>query len=278
MADAPWGDDPLAYLAEISNRQISRFDPGLAALAFAARERPGLAFDSYLEHLDQLAFWAKHFLVGDDAEAHAEALRASIHKEFGYEGDSATYDDLQNADLVRVIDRRRGLPVALGILHLSVCYRLGWEMQGLAFPGHFLVSLNVSSDRLPLDPFGGGRSLSAADMRAILKRIQGEQAELTAACYQPVDDRDVLLRLQNNIKLRRLRIGDLPGALMTVEGMLALAPGVKELRHEIGMIHLRLENISEATRQLEIYLEQETNHGIRLKVATLLQELKLKLN
>jgi regulator of sirC expression with transglutaminase-like and TPR domain len=278
MADLPWGSDPLTYLARIGDEQLCGFDPGIVALAFSAVEKPHISHKRYFEHLDHLARKAECLLQGDHVEAYADALRGSIHKEFGYQGDSETYDDLINADLISVIDRRKGLPVALGIIYMSVCHRLGWEMRGLAFPGHFLVSLNLGSDRLPLDPFGGGRSLSAADMRTILKRIQGEQAELTAECYQTVDDRDVLLRLQNNIKLRRLRNGDLPGALKTVEGMLALAPGVKELRHEIGMIHLRLENISEASRQLEIYLEQETNHGVRLKVATLLQELKLKLN
>ena len=278
MADAPWGSDPLAYLADIGSQTDSDFDPGLVALAFSARETPDIPLKNYLDHLEQLASESERQLVGDNAEAFAEALRGSIHIKFGYQGDSATYDDLQNADLVRVIDRRRGLPVALGIVYMSVCHRLGWNMQGLAFPGHFLVSLNLGTARLPIDPFDGGRSLSAADMRSILKRIQGEQAELTAECYQPVTDQEVLLRLQNNIKLRRLRIGDLPGALMTLEGMLALAPGVNELRREIAMIHIQMENISEAIHQLQIYLDRETNNNLRMKVATLLQELKIKLN
>jgi len=278
MLEVPWGTDPLAFLAEMGDEGISGFDPGVVALAFAARERPLISFQDYIEHLEQITLKTRDLLRGDDAEAYAEALRGSIHREFGYEGDSTTYDDLKNADLVSVIDRRKGLPVALGILYMSVCHRLGWNMQGLAFPGHFLVSLNLGNVRLPIDPFEDGRSLSASDMRSILKRIQGDQAELTAECYQPVTDREVLLRLQNNIKLRRLRIGDLPGALMTLEGMLVFAPGVNELRREIAMIHIRLENISEAIHQLQIYLDRETNNNLRMKVATLIQELKIKLN
>jgi len=39
-----------------------------------------------------------------------------------------------------------------------------------------------------------------------------------------------------------------------------------------------LENISEAIHQLQIYLDRETNNNLRMKVATLLQELKIKLN
>jgi len=274
MANAPWGSDPLAYLADIGSQTDSDFDPGLVALAFSARETPDIPLKNYLDHLEQLAAWAERQLVGDDAEAFAEALRGSIHIKFGYQGDSATYDDLQNADLVRVIDRRRGLPVALGILYMSVCHRLGWNMQGLAFPGHFLVSLNLGTARLPIDPFQGGRSLSAADMRSILKGIQGEQAKLTAECYKPVTDQEVLLRLQNNIKLRRLRIGDLPGALMTLEGMLAFAPGLNELRREIAMVHIRLENILAAYRTLEIYLEHEDSDVRQQEASMILEKIR----
>jgi len=278
MVDAPWGSDPLAYLADIGSQTDSDFDPGLVALAFSARETPDIPLKNYLDHLEQLAYGAERQLVGDDAEAFAEALRGSIHRKFGYQGDRATYDDLQNADLLRVIDRRRGLPVALGILYMSVCHRLGWNMQGLAFPGHFLVSLNLGTARLPIDPFEGGRSLSAADMRGLLKRMQGEQAELTAEYYRPVSDREVLLRLQNNIKLRRLRIGDLPGALMILEGMLALAPSVNELRWENALVHVRLENISEAIRELQFLVEKEKNGDFGLRSAALMEDLKRKLN
>lgn len=278
MVEIPWGSDPLGYLVDIGHGHVEKFDPGLVALAFSARENPEVSLLSYIEHLDHLALMAGRLLAGSDGEAHVEALRGSIHKKFGYEGDAKTYDDLQNADLIRVIDRRKGLPVALGIIYMSVCYRLGWEMQGLSFPGHFLVSLNLGAIRMPIDPFEGGRTLSANDMRVILKRIQGNQAELTSDYYQAVHDRDVLLRLQNNIKLRRLRIGDLPGALMTLEGMLALAPQVNQLRWEIAMIHVRLESISEAIHQLQIVLGQETDSVVRHKVVALLQDLKSKLN
>ena len=128
------------------------------------------------------------------------------------------------------------------------------------------------------DPFDGGAILSAADMRRILKTVHGEQAELTADCYEPVSDRAVLLRLQNNIKLRRLKIGDIPGALRVAEGMFAFAPATAELAREIAMMHTRLENISEAIRHFELYLAAEPNDALRHKAAALLQDLKNRLN
>ena len=275
----PWADEPVAFLAELGRGPDSGFDPAAAALAFAARERPMAPLGRYLAHFDELAVKVAA-VAGDEptAEARATALATVIHGEFGYTGDTQTYDDLQNADLIRVIDRRKGLPVALGILHMGVAHRLQWSLVGLGFPGHFLLMLEYRAQRLPLDPFDGAQVLSAADMRRILKGVQGDQAELTAECYQPVPDRAVLLRLQNNIKLRRLRLGDIPGALGVAEAMLAFAPTTLELTREIAMMHMRLENISDAIRHFEIYLDGEPNETLRHKAAALLQELKNRLN
>lgn len=276
--DAPaWTDDPLGFLREAGAGSDSNFDPGAVALAFAARERPQTAFGRYLGHFDQMAEKAGG-LAASTAQDRVDALAQVIHGEYGYAGDRRTYDDLQNADMVRVIDRRKGLPVALGIVHMSVARRLDWSLVGLGFPGHFLLRLDHAGDRLPLDPFDGARTLSAADMRRLLKSMQGEAAELTADCYAPVSNRSVLLRLQNNIKLRRLRIGDIPGALRVAEAMLAFAPDALELLREIAMMHARLENVTDAIRCFEAYLAAEPDDALRHKAAALLQDLKNRLN
>ncbi len=132
--------------------------------------------------------------------------------------------------------------------------------------------------RLPLDPFDQARVLTAADMRRLLKSMLGEDAELTTEHYQPVSDQAVLLRLQNNIKLRRLKAGDIAGALRTAEAMRAFAPGQIELLREVALMHMRLENVGEAIRCFETYLGAEPDATLRHRAASLLQELKNKLN
>ena len=59
--------------------------------------------------------------------AQPERLADVIASAYGYRGDSETYDDLQNADVAKVIERRKGLPVALSILYLHVARAQGWE-------------------------------------------------------------------------------------------------------------------------------------------------------
>ena len=272
-----WAQDPLAFLETLGKAPSDAFDPGEAALAFAALDRPKTALGRYAAHLDSLASDVAA-IPAMSAQERAMALAQVLHGVHGYAGDQLTYDDLQNANLIRVIDRKKGLPVALGILYLSIARRLGWSLSGLNFPGHFLLSLTVQDQRLPLDPFNGGEVLDAASMRRLLKTMQGEDAELTAACYQPVSDQSVVLRLQNNIKLRLIRHGDLPNALACAKAMSAFAPTATELWREIAMMQMRLENYREAIAGFERYLEAEPNATLRHKVAALLQDVKSKLN
>ena len=86
-----------------------------------------------------------------------------------------TYDDLANANLISVIQRRRGLPVALGIIWLHTARAAGWGAHGVDFPAHFLVALEGKSVQAVIDVFGGGVTLDARDLRVLLKRVEGEK-------------------------------------------------------------------------------------------------------
>ena len=130
-------EETLRALASLTDDEI---DLGEAALALAALDRPRVPLQRYRDHLQQLvddtgASAERSFGAG--AEGLLDALNDAIIAEHGYCGDTLTYDDLQNANLIRVIDRRKGLPVALGVLYLHTAHRLGWQARGLNFPGNF---------------------------------------------------------------------------------------------------------------------------------------------
>ena len=91
----------------------------------------------------------------------------------GLNGDRQTYDDLANANLISVIERRRGLPVSLAIIYIHAARALGWTMEGLNFPGRFLMRLGAPDGRAVLDPFAGGRMRDAVALRELLKTGAG---------------------------------------------------------------------------------------------------------
>ena len=122
---------------------------------------------------------AKHVEAGGDLAAKARALNEIILLKHGDSGDELTYDDVQNANLMRVVDRRKGLPVALGILYLHAARAQGWDSVGLGFPRTFPHPSGEGPERLILDPFHNGRICDAAGMRELLKAMSGQDVELT---------------------------------------------------------------------------------------------------
>lgn len=268
-------DDPRERLRALAEAADADFPLGEAALTLAALDRPQVPLDRYRDHLRELAASVDG---GDAATARAEALAAAIAGRHRYQGDALTYDDLQNANMIRVMDRRKGLPVALGILYIATARRLGWEASGIAFPGHFLIAVGGAGGRAILDPFHGGRMCAAADLRRLLKSMTGDDEELEPAHYAPVSDRSVLLRLHNNVKLRRMRVGDVPGALAALEAMLLFAPAEAALWHEAALIHAHLGSLGSALEAAARALEHTADPAGRHRLAVLQQELRSRLN
>src|SRR6201987_2982737 len=250
-----------------------------AALALASFERPRVGLARYREHLRSLARdVGRHPGAAGDIAERVRALNEVILLKYGYSGDELTYDDLQNANLMRVVDRRKGLPVALGIIYMHAGRAQGWETVGLAFPGHFLIRLSDGPERLILDPFHGGRICTAAELRELLKATAGLDSELQTEHYTPVSDRDVLLRLQNNLKARLIQAEQYERAVTVAETMLMLAPDLAGLWHEAGLLHARLGNMRSAAAALEQVVLRAPDGMARHQAAALLQQLRSKLN
>jgi regulator of sirC expression with transglutaminase-like and TPR domain len=250
-----------------------------AALALASFERPRVGAQRYRDHLRALARdVGRHAGAAGDLAGRAGALNDIILLKHGYSGDELTYDDLQNANLMRVVDRRKGLPVALGILYMHAGRAQGWDTVGLAFPGHFLVRLSDGPERLILDPFHGGRICGAAELRELLKMTAGQDSELSPEHYAPVSDRDVLLRLQNNLKARLIQAQQYERAIGVIETMQMLAPELAEPWREVGILQTRLGNMRAATAALEQFVLHAPDGLARHQAAAMLQQLRSKLN
>jgi regulator of sirC expression with transglutaminase-like and TPR domain len=125
----------------------------------------------------------------------------------------------QIALLDKVIQRRRGQPLALALIALELARRLEIPLQGVNFPGHFLLRV-AGADHL-LDPCGG-RRLYTRDCRELLIRYQGAQAELTASYMRACDGRSMLQRLSRNLLHLHLLEEDYLAALKDAERVLLL--------------------------------------------------------
>jgi regulator of sirC expression with transglutaminase-like and TPR domain len=215
------------------------FDIAEAALLFAALDRPRVGLVRYRQKLAEMAAAAGGLTACANAETAAMTLVDIVARSFGFRGDDLTYDDLQNANLIRVIDRQKGLPVALGIIYIHVGRAHGWRLTGTNFPSHFLVSVEGRGGRALIDPFAGRVLEGASDVRAFLKAVAGKDAELTPDQLSPMTDRGVLLRLQNNIKTRLAAQEKFTDAARVGTRMLRLAPLNWQLARDAALLHAR---------------------------------------
>ncbi|MBN9562456.1 MAG: tetratricopeptide repeat protein [Alphaproteobacteria bacterium] len=273
--------DPRAALDAIGLLPDTEIDIADAALQLARVDAPDADWQAARAHLSDLARDAVALaaeVAEGDLPGRADALAHLLASQYRYHGDTDTYDDMENANLIRVAERRRGLPVALGVLWLHCARAAGWGAHGVDFPGHFLVALEGKGTKAVIDVFGGGGVLDARELRALLKRVEGEAAELRPGVLQPMSARAVLLRLQNNIKIRRLRAGDLRGALACTEDMLRIAPDQASLWREAALMNQRLDQVSAALRCFERFLVLVPQGEAAERARAVMDELRARLN
>jgi regulator of sirC expression with transglutaminase-like and TPR domain len=263
-----------AALDAIGSGGDGEIDLAESSLLLAGFDDPGVRLDPYRRHLAALVRDVTAADAASSAAARADALNAVIAARWGYRGDAENYDDIANASIPRVIDRRKGLPVALGLLYMHAARGQGWPISGLNFPGHFLVRIEGEGARLILDPFNGGRALGIDELRRLLKVAEGPAAELDAPHYEPVSNRDVLLRLQNNLRMRLFRTGEVRRAAAITESMLRIAPEETALWREAGVLYAELGDVGPAISALERFLDSSGSDSARHQAAALLQKLR----
>ena len=122
------------------------------------------------------------------------------------------------------------------------------------------------------------RILQAADLRQLLKTLVSPSAELSADYYEPSTKRDLLIRLQNNIKLRQIEAEDYSGAVETVEVMRRIDPKEYRLLLDAGVLYARTQQPIAAIDSLEKYVDRVPTREERHEALILLRQIRESLN
>jgi regulator of sirC expression with transglutaminase-like and TPR domain len=254
--DAP---DPFA---ELMARDEAEIDLARACLLIAADAYPGVDVDGYLGEIERLAARLRGRLPpGGGAEGRVLALNQFLFDDLGYSGNADHYYDPRNSYLNEVLDRRTGIPITLSVLYLEIGRRIGLDLEGVSFPGHFLVRLRLRGAMLVLDPFSGGETLAEADLRERLQRVIPEGAAGGVPVdalpldpfLEPAGKRQILARLLRNLK-GIYREADKPQRLLEVlNRMLVVAPEAHGELRERGLLYQRMECYRAALKDLQDY-------------------------
>ena len=248
-----------------------------AALIIAQQEYPHLNIASYMKRLDELADAVRARVTLDATPEHIVAtMNHYLFKEQGFAGNSEDYHDPRNSFLNEVLERKLGIPISLSIVYMEVGRRLDLRLEGIAFPGHFLVKLLLKRGNVILDPYLGGISLSEEDLHERLKRVYGEAH--TEMSLNPLLDsankKEILARVLRNLKTSYLRTDEFDKALSVVERVLSIVPDSAEDLRDRGLIYQRLECVHAALEDLRNYFDLEPDAADAVDIRARIIELQ----
>ncbi len=249
-------------------RELAASEPDLArcCLLVAQEADPRTAVEAGLTALDELAERVAGAVSGAGSAAEAaSSLGRALGATEGFGGTPEDYADLRSSLLPDVLQRRRGLPILLSVVYVEVGRRLGVQVSGVGLPGHFVVRVDGPGGPVVLDPFGGGRVMS--------------DAELDGSDLRPWPVDRTLLRVLANIRRHAAERGRTRTELWAVE-LSMLVPGHDDaLRREHGALLVRLGDYAGGAAQLDAYAAAEgTDDDVAAAVRRAARHARSRLN
>lgn len=221
-----------------------------AALAIARVEYPTLDAGPYLQRLERMGEAAAGRLQRENPSRIA-TLNAYLYEELGFSGNREHYDDPRNSFLNEVLDRRLGIPISLAAVYLEIGRRAGVRLEGVNFPGHFLVRAN---DDVIIDPFHAGALLSEVDCRHLLRQHLGDEAAFDHRLLATATRQHIVVRMLVNLKRLYVRMRSFPQARAIADLLLAVDPSALAELRDRGLLAYHMEDFPAALKDLEAYL------------------------
>jgi regulator of sirC expression with transglutaminase-like and TPR domain len=236
-----------------------------AALVIARIEFPKLDPEPYLARLDELGDNARCAIArtaagGDTSTLGCiKAVNRHLFEELQFAGDRDKYEDPRSSCLNEVLDRRAGIPITLAVVYMEVARRAGLQVDGVNFPGHFLVRCPEVSSRggagLIIDPFHGGALLSEHDCRLLLQRHVGAEVAFSKSLLAPATRLQIVVRMLLNLKRLYVHMRSFPQARDVTELLVAMTPSALSELRDRGLLAYHLNDVTGALRDLQTYLK-----------------------
>jgi regulator of sirC expression with transglutaminase-like and TPR domain len=247
-------DESMPLLARFAG-ELQQRDPEIErlALAIAGIEYPDVDVRGCLHDLDTLAAFVGQGLEAQPAgEDRAAYFLHAVHNELGFVGNHDDYYDPDNSYLNRVLVRRTGLPILLSVLCIALGRRLRVQIEGIGFPGHFMVQYRDAQGAWLLDVFHG-KMLPVIEAEDYLSRLFNRAVYLPLDIFEPVSVESVAARILNNLRGVYLNRGDSVRAARVMDYLTVLDPKNPRFWQERGLLHHQAGNWEESARDLRRY-------------------------
>ena len=237
-----------------------------AALVIARIEYPRLDIEPYLAQLDGMGDAARRRIerhidqTGDGSTLSCiRAFNTYLFDEMRFVGNRERYEDPRNSCLNEVLDRRTGIPITLSVVYMEVGRRAGLRIDGINFPGHFLVRCPDAADRAGggpiVDPFHAGALLSEHECRRMLQKHVGTEVAFNKSLLAPATRPQIVVRMLLNLKRIYVHMRSFPQARDVTELLLAITPSALSELRDRGLLAYHLNDVTGALRDLQTYLK-----------------------
>jgi regulator of sirC expression with transglutaminase-like and TPR domain len=270
---------PLQYFSSLV--QSDEHFPLLeAAISLAQDEYPDLDVQQVLGDVDQLLARVKRRLPADaSALQKLRLLNQFFFHDLNFGGNVNNFYDPDNSYVNAVLKTRRGIPISLAVLWLELAAGLGLNARGVAFPGHFMVKVNLPKGQVVIDPFTG-QSLSREELSERLepfrqKNSLDDEFDMPIGLYlQSAPPRDIINRMLRNLKEIHKTQEDWQRLIAVEDRLIVLQPDAWTEYRDRGLAWAVQGHAARAVPDLEKYLEQVESANDLDAVAERLSQLR----
>ncbi|HEY6328697.1 MAG TPA: transglutaminase-like domain-containing protein [Blastocatellia bacterium] len=247
----------FARVVASDNRSINLF---AAVMAIAADRYPNLDTARYHREIDSICERvAKLCAQAADSESVLDSINSVLFDEMGFEGNTRDYYDPRNSYLNEVIDRRTGIPITLSVIYLEVGNRIGFPLQGVGTPFHFLVKHHENDRELFIDPFNGGKLMDEAGCAELISGMTSQPVSLDPANLKAVTTEQILIRVLANLYGIYARVMDYGSAIEMLDCILMVDPACGAYIRDRGSLLMVQHRFKAAATDYERYLRLTPN-------------------
>lgn len=138
--------------------EYDRLEKAMSLLAsFHYGDKPEYDLSKLLD--DIAGEFRQKYVLGTEIE-----LVKFLFKEKKFIGEKEDYYNPLNSNLTYVLLNKRGIPISLASVLMLIGRRLGMNIEGCNFPGHFLAKLNFENNIILIDCFNSGKLIYEKDI------------------------------------------------------------------------------------------------------------------
>lgn len=193
-----------------------------------------------------------------------------LYQQQGFKGNWQSFFEVENVLISKVLARRKGIPISMGIVFLDLLKNCGFDAQGICFPSGFIIRINLENEVLYFDPFTG-KLPSWDDLELRVRGQLGNHAQLTLDMLKPDDNKTIIKRFINVMKASYIQADVLALGLLCSDILLRIDPDDAYEVRDRGFIFQQLDCFQLASSDFEFFIEQFPEDPI---VALLKQQIK----